>query len=81
MVICKIVNLSSLGARLIPLGELGDRIGELDPSANIVVHCRSGGRSARAAESLARAGFHSVRNLEGGILAWINRIEPDWPRY
>src|ERR1035438_10358315 len=57
-------------ARLIPLGEVGKRLGELDPEADIVIHCKSGIRSARACGILKAAGFKHVRNMKGGILAW-----------
>jgi adenylyltransferase/sulfurtransferase len=66
----------NLGGRLIPLAELERRIGELDPAAEIVVHCKSGGRSARATRLLKERGFRAVRNLVGGIDAWRERIEP-----
>lgn len=69
------------GAKLIPLGELPDRCAELDPSDEIVIHCRSGVRSANALEFLQRAGFSKVLNVEGGILAWSERIDPSVPRY
>jgi sulfur-carrier protein adenylyltransferase/sulfurtransferase len=69
------------GARLIPLGELPQRLGELDPSAEIVVHCKTGGRSARAAALLAGRGFTRVSNLTGGILNWIKDIDPTLRRY
>lgn len=58
------------GARLVPLGELKARLQELDPKARVVVYCRSGHRSDRAAKLLREAGFTHVRNLEGSILAW-----------
>jgi molybdopterin/thiamine biosynthesis adenylyltransferase/rhodanese-related sulfurtransferase len=69
------------GARLIPLGELSRRLDELDPSAEIVVHCKSGGRSARAAAMLEEKGFTRVSNLTGGILSWIKDIDPSLRRY
>ena len=69
------------GARLIPLGELPRRIGELDRAGEIVVHCKTGGRSSRAAAILREKGFTRVRNLSGGILAWIDQIEPTLARY
>ena len=58
------------GARLLPLGELQERAGELDPQAKTVVMCLSGGRSARATDFLLKQGFRDVCNLKGGILAW-----------
>jgi adenylyltransferase/sulfurtransferase len=69
------------GARLIPLGELRDRLAEIDRHADIVVHCRSGQRSAKAARWLEEAGFDRVRNLRGGILAWADEVDPSTPKY
>jgi adenylyltransferase/sulfurtransferase len=71
----------NLGGRLIPVNELPARIGELDPAADIVVHCKTGGRSARAVGLLRQAGFRQARNLAGGIAAWAERIDPTMPRY
>jgi adenylyltransferase/sulfurtransferase len=69
------------GARLIPLGELAQRLDELDPADEIVVHCKSGARSARAVGLLRDHGFAGAVNLTGGILQWINEIDPSLPRY
>ncbi len=74
----QIVN---IGAYLIPLSALPKRIGELNPSKEIVVHCKSGGRSAKAAGFLRKNGFKDVKNLVGGIDAWAERIDPTLPRY
>ncbi|HUI30522.1 MAG TPA: molybdopterin-synthase adenylyltransferase MoeB [Candidatus Acidoferrales bacterium] len=74
----EIVN---IGAYLIPLSTLPKRIDELDPSKEIVVHCKSGGRSGRAADFLRRNGFKSVKNLVGGIDEWVEKIDPSLPRY
>ncbi len=68
-------------SRLIPLGEIPARFGELDRNADIVMHCKAGGRSAKACEFLAAQGFKKVRNLKGGILAWADRIDPSVPKY
>lgn len=68
-------------AKLIPLGEIGKRLGELDPEADIVIHCKSGMRSARACGILKAAGFKQVRNMKGGILAWSDRVDPSVPKY
>lgn len=70
-----------IGGQLIPLGTLAGRLGELDPDAHIVVYCRSGGRSANAVKAMRGAGFENVRNLNGGILAWIERIDPSLTPY
>lgn len=58
------------GAINIPLGDLVDRIGELDKTRRVVVLCRSGGRSTRASEYLTAVGFDDVVNLAGGMLAY-----------
>jgi adenylyltransferase/sulfurtransferase len=68
-------------ARLIPLGELENRMQELNPDQNLVVYCRSGVRSAKAVNILREAGFPRVRNLAGGILAWADEVQPELPRY
>jgi rhodanese-related sulfurtransferase len=65
----------------IPMGEIADRLSELDPGAETVVICRSGGRSLEVARFLSGRGFGSVFNLAGGILAWSRDIDPTIPRY
>ena len=69
------------GAILIPLPDLMARMGELDASDEIIVHCLSGQRSARACDFLRDAGFGNVRNLRGGIRAWIEDVDPTMARY
>ncbi|MEI5584066.1 MULTISPECIES: ThiF family adenylyltransferase [unclassified Agromyces] len=69
------------GSVLIPLGELGDRLGELDPAASVVVYCHLGVRSEYAARMLAGAGFADVRNLAGGIDAWSRTVDEGVVRY
>jgi sulfur-carrier protein adenylyltransferase/sulfurtransferase len=69
------------GARLVPLGTLGSRLHELDPARTYVLQCRSGVRSATALGILRQAGFQSLLNLRGGILAWAREIDPTMPRY
>ncbi len=66
---------------VIPLPELPDRLGELEPSELIVVHCKSGVRSARAIGLLQAAGFVQLKNLTGGILGWIQQVDPSLPTY
>ena len=75
--------IANLGAPLIPVGELEKRVGELAAQKNreIVIHCRSGGRSQKAALILKNAGFTHVENLAGGILAWADKIDPTMPKY
>lgn len=74
-------NLESIGAIHIPLGELPDRMRELDPSAETVVFCHHGGRSSRAAKFLAANGFERVHNLAGGIDGWSKQVDPGVPVY
>jgi adenylyltransferase/sulfurtransferase len=77
----EICNLGELGAVRIPLGELPDRLDELDEDRELVVYCRTGARSARAVDMLRRAGHPRAMNLEGGILAWARDVDPDMPEY
>jgi rhodanese-related sulfurtransferase len=65
----------------IPMGQIPDRLGELDPGRATVVICRSGGRSMQVAHFLASRGFVSVSNLAGGILAWSRDVDPTIPQY
>jgi adenylyltransferase/sulfurtransferase len=68
-------------AKLIPLGQVSQRLGELDPASDIVIHCKSGMRSAKACGILRQAGFQRVRNMKGGILAWSDQVDPSVPKY
>jgi molybdopterin/thiamine biosynthesis adenylyltransferase/rhodanese-related sulfurtransferase len=76
-----IANLAEYGARLIPLGTLDSAIGGLDLDAPIVVHCKAGGRSAKAVHTLLDAGARQVWNLDGGILAWSDAVDPTKQKY
>ncbi len=69
------------GSVHIPLGDLPSRLSELAGRGDIIVHCKSGVRSGRAVRLLREAGYPGARNLDGGILAWIDRIDPTLPRY
>ena len=70
------------GAKLIPLGEIMSRVDEIDETREAVIHCKMGGRSARAIEALERSGFKgSLKNLVGGITAWSNEVDPTVPKY
>jgi rhodanese-related sulfurtransferase len=69
-------------SKLIPLGQVLNRMDEIDQTRETVVHCKGGGRSARAIEALKRAGFTgSLTNLHGGIMAWSNEVDPSVPKY
>jgi adenylyltransferase/sulfurtransferase len=74
-------KICNLNGYLIPLAELPKRVQELDPDKDMVVHCRSGARSAKAVAFLRQAGFSKATNLKGGILAWADRIDPKVPKY
>jgi len=74
-------QICNLQGYLIPLGELPKRAHELDSSREIVAHCRSGVRSAKAVTFLQQAGFRKVKNLAGGILAWSDKVDPSVPKY
>jgi adenylyltransferase/sulfurtransferase len=66
----------------IPLGQVVNRMSEIDPERDTVVHCKMGGRSAKAIEALKRAGFTGrLTNLKGGITAWSNDVDPSVPKY
>ena len=76
-------KIANLGAPLIPVGELEKRVGELAEHKNdeVVIHCKSGGRSQKAALILKNAGFTNVSNLAGGITAWADKIDKSMPKY
>jgi adenylyltransferase/sulfurtransferase len=74
-------QICNLGGHLIPLNDLPKRMSELDSSREIVVHCKMGGRSAKAVDFLKQSGFTRVHNLAGGITAWAERIDPKVPKY
>ena len=69
------------GSTLLPLPELPQRFAELDKNREMVVHCKSGMRSAKAVDFLKQAGFRKVRNMKGGILAWSDKVDPSVPKY
>ncbi len=69
------------GAIHIPMAEIGERMGELDPEAQIIVHCRTGGRSGRVSEFLVGQGFKNVSNLETGINGYAKTVDPEMATY
>jgi len=69
-------------SKLIPLGQVLNRMNEIDPDRETVVHCKMGGRSAKAIDALQRSGFPGkLVNLQGGITAWSNDVDPSVPKY
>ena len=69
------------GSHLIPLDQLLNRLNELDSARDIVAYCRTGARSAKAIEMLQEAGFRKLRNLKGGVLAWVDDVDPTMAKY
>ena len=70
------------GTTLIPLGQVVNRMNEIDPEVETIVHCKGGVRSAKAIEDLKRAGFSGrLVNLKGGISAWSDDVDPRVPKY
>lgn len=74
-------EIASIQGKLIPLGELPSRLGELDKSKEIVIYCHHGNRSRYAAQLLLSQGFRDVKNLAGGIEAWATEIDPTMAHY
>ena len=75
------MNLEEHGAKLIPLSEIEDRLVEIDSRDEIVLHCKMGGRSAKAAHLLRDRGYDRLWNLRGGILAWADEVDRTAPKY
>jgi molybdopterin/thiamine biosynthesis adenylyltransferase/rhodanese-related sulfurtransferase len=74
-------QIANIGGKLIPQGEVPQRLAEIDRNREIIVQCKSGGRSQRIAELLKESGYPKVANLSGGILAWSDQIDPSVPKY
>jgi sulfur-carrier protein adenylyltransferase/sulfurtransferase len=74
-------QIANIGGKLIPQNDVPQRIGEIDRNQEIIVQCKSGGRSQRIAEFLKQSGFPNVANLAGGILAWSDEVDPRVPKY
>ncbi len=74
-------HISNIDGQLIPLDQLPDRLDELDKDKEVIVMCRTGGRSAKACELLSENGFENVSNLKGGVNAWAKEIDTSLPVY
>ncbi len=74
-------EVANIGVKLVPLGELPQRLAEFDQNENLAIHCKTGGRSAKAVKLLQDAGFENVYNVKGGITAWSEEIDPSVPKY
>ena len=76
-----IADLPEQGQHRIPMREVPERLGELDPDEPIVVYCRTGGRSGRIVEFLRASGFSNVLNLKGGVMGWRDEVDPSLKEY
>jgi sulfur-carrier protein adenylyltransferase/sulfurtransferase len=75
-------EISNLGGQLIPLSEIPNSIDKIDRTKKVIIHCRSGARSGQAVQWLEKNhGFTNLINLQGGILAWSNQVDPSLPKY
>ena len=74
-------QIAQIGGKLIPQNDVPQRLAEIDHDREVVVHCKSGGRSQRIAEFLKQSGYQNVANLAGGILAWSDEIDPRVQKY
>ena len=74
-------EVANIGVKLIPLGELPRRLAEFDQNEDFAIHCKTGGRSAKAVKLLQDAGFGNAYNVKGGINAWSEEIDPSVPKY
>ena len=74
-------DLVNLGGRLIEMNEIPKHLEEFDPDTELIIMCRTGSRSAMVTEFLRRNGFPNAQNLQGGIYAWSERIDPSVRKY
>lgn len=77
----EIADLPEKGQLRIPMGEVPERLGELDPEAPLVVYCRTGGRSGRVVRFLQAQGFRQAMNLRGGVMGWREEVDPSLTEY
>lgn len=71
----------NIGGQLIPMGEVMGNLDQISTDKEVIVHCKSGGRSGAIVNALMSRGYHNVVNLRGGILAWAHEIDPTLPTY
>jgi adenylyltransferase/sulfurtransferase len=74
-------DLVNLGGKLIPMNEIPQHLSDFDPDQGLIIMCRTGSRSAMVTEFLRRNGFPNAQNLQGGIYAWTERIDPTVQKY
>lgn len=75
------VDICSIGGEHIPMGEIMTHLNQLRKDVPLVIHCKSGRRSEAVVTHLERLGFNNVHSLEGGILGWIDQVEPTLEKY
>ncbi len=75
------VEICAIGGELIPMGEIMNSLDKLTKDKSLIIHCRSGARSGAIVQALTALGFENACNLKGGILAWINEIDPSLQAY
>lgn len=75
------VEICSIGGMHIPMGEVQQRLDEIRKDIPVVIHCKSGKRSQAVVAHLEKFGFKNLRSLDGGILAWIDQVEPALEKY
>jgi sulfur-carrier protein adenylyltransferase/sulfurtransferase len=71
----------SIGGELIPMGDIMDNIDKISKDKKVVLHCKGGGRSGAVVQALEQKGYNNVYNLKGGIIAYINQVDPNLPKY
>ncbi len=74
-------DIANICGELIPQGQVADNVGKISRDKKVIIHCRSGARSARIVQYLEQQGYDNVYNLKGGILAWSAEIDPGVPQY
>ncbi len=74
-------DICNIGGELIPMGEIMENLDKISRDKDVVIHCRSGGRSGSIVQMLDSKGFTNLHNLTGGILAWADEIDPSMPKY
>ncbi len=75
------VEIANIGGEHIPMGSVMANLDKISKEQKVIVHCRSGARSAAIVQNLEKNGYTNVYNLKGGILAWAREIDPDMPTY
>ena len=74
-------EIATIGGALIPMGEVLTRVGEIPQDREVVVYCRSGGRSGRVIQELEKRGMTNLINLDGGILRWADEVDSTIQKY